>query len=64
MPQIVSSVLSRIGKALHAQHDDTAREPLPERWVDLIKYLDEKERAQRGAEQPETRPPPKRQRST
>ena len=34
----------RIGKTLQAKDDDITREPLPERWVDLIRYLDEKER--------------------
>jgi hypothetical protein len=38
--------LERLGKALHARHDKIANEPLPERWVDLIHYLDDKERQQ------------------
>jgi hypothetical protein len=28
---------------LHAQYDAVAKEPLPSRWVDLIKHLNEKE---------------------
>lgn len=40
------SILERLGKALHARHDKIANEPLPERWVDLIHYLDDKERQQ------------------
>jgi hypothetical protein len=39
-----------IGKALHAYFGDIAKEPLPERWVDLINYLNEKEQAQRRAQ--------------
>ena len=30
--------------------------PLPERWVDLIRYLDEKERRQASAAEAETEP--------
>ena len=37
-------VMRRIGKVLRAKNDDLTHEPLPERWVDLIHYLDEKER--------------------
>jgi Anti-sigma factor NepR len=33
-----------IGTALNTQYDEIADEPLPQRWVDLIHYLDEKER--------------------
>src|SRR5262245_32363776 len=32
-------ILERIGKVLHEQLSDVAREPLPERWTDLIHYL-------------------------
>jgi hypothetical protein len=38
------TILGRLGKALHVRMDDITHEPLPERWVDLIHYLDEKER--------------------
>jgi hypothetical protein len=33
-----------LGKAFRDQHDDDTRERLPERWIDLIRYLDAKER--------------------
>ena len=36
--------MSRIGTVLRVKDDDLTHEPLPERWVDLIHYLDEKER--------------------
>jgi len=36
--------MRRIGTVLRTTHDDVTHEPLPERWVDLIHYLDEKER--------------------
>jgi hypothetical protein len=44
MLQEQGSFLHRIGKALRAQSEDIAHEPLPKRWVDLIHYLDEQER--------------------
>jgi hypothetical protein len=36
--------MRRIGTVLRTTTDDVAHEPLPERWVDLIRYLAEKER--------------------
>jgi hypothetical protein len=47
--------MRRVGRALRT-NDDVAREPLPERWIDLIRYLDEKERMQSQAQQSETEP--------
>jgi hypothetical protein len=44
-----SSVFERLSTALHMQFDAIAKEPLPERWVDLINYLNEKEEAERRA---------------
>jgi hypothetical protein len=38
------TILRRLGKAFHLYADDIAHEPLPRRWVDLIRYLDEQER--------------------
>jgi len=38
------SPFDRIGKMLHAHFDEVVDEPLPKRWVDLIKYLNEQER--------------------
>ena len=43
------TLLCRLGKAFHIYADDTAHEPLPRRWVELIRYLDEHER--RSSEQ-------------
>ena len=37
------------GKRLHAQYADVAKEPLPERWRDLVKILGEKENYQSRA---------------
>jgi hypothetical protein len=37
-------VWHRIGKALKLQSEDVTREPLPRRWIDLIRHLDEQER--------------------
>ena len=43
----LGSTLELIAKRLRTASEDVAREPLPERWVDLIKYLDEQERRSR-----------------
>jgi hypothetical protein len=40
----VPEFVQRIGKTLQERGKDTTLEPLPERWVDLIHYLDQKER--------------------
>lgn len=47
-------LIRRVGTALRTRYDDLIHEPLPERWVDLIHYLDEKERreAQERQRQP------------
>jgi hypothetical protein len=37
--------LGLIGKALRINYSEAAREPLPERWVDLINHLNELEKA-------------------
>ena len=37
--------MRRIGTVMRVKDD--AREPLPERWVDLIRYLDEQERREK-----------------
>ncbi|MEX2127118.1 MAG: hypothetical protein WD871_02595 [Xanthobacteraceae bacterium] len=39
-----TTIFERINKTLHAQYADIVAEPLPERWIDLIRYLNEKER--------------------
>ena len=39
------TILERLGKALHVGMDDITHEPLPRRWVELILFLEEKERA-------------------
>jgi len=39
------TILERLGKALHVCMDDVTHEPLPRRWVELILFLEEKERA-------------------
>ena len=47
--QGAQGVMRRIGKALRATNEELTHEPLPERWVDLIHYLDEKERRESRA---------------
>jgi hypothetical protein len=39
-----TTILQRLGKALHVHDNDVTQEPLPRRWVDLIRHLDEQER--------------------
>ena len=38
------TILERLGKALHARMDDITHEAVPRRWVELILFLEEKER--------------------
>ena len=38
--------MRRIGTVLRVKDEDLSHEPLPERWIDLIRYLDQKERAE------------------
>ena len=52
MHQTRYPIFERIGKMLHDQLADIAREPLPERWTDLINYLNDQERRQREAGRP------------
>jgi hypothetical protein len=51
MAQAQEFILRRIGKALHVRMDDITEEALPRRWVELIHYLDEKERERRSFSQ-------------
>jgi len=44
MQQPQGTILQRLGKALHVHDNDITQEPLPRRWVDLIRHLDEQER--------------------
>jgi len=61
MPQSQSSFLDRVTKALHLHHDEIVSEPLPQRWIDLISYLNEKERRS-GQNQPIENEPTTRRR--
>jgi hypothetical protein len=45
-----------IAKRLRHQSNDITNEPLPGRWVDLIHYLNEKERKSEARDQPEAEP--------
>ena len=48
--------LQHISRRLREQYAQIAEEPLPERWVDLIRYLNERERTE--AERPAHETPP------
>jgi hypothetical protein len=52
-----SPVVKRLNAALHAVYDAVTNEPVPERWVDLIKRLSQEERARREASQEQTKSP-------
>ena len=44
MQETQRKINRRIGWMMRDHYDKVCREPLPERWVDLIKYLKERER--------------------
>jgi hypothetical protein len=48
-----NETLVEIGKKLRAGDEDITHEPLPGRWVELIKCLNEKERKRSDRRQPE-----------
>jgi hypothetical protein len=41
----LDSTLGLIAKRLRCEREDATREPLPERWIELIHHLNEQERA-------------------
>ena len=47
MAKLSPALIKRISMALRFQYDQITHEPLPDRWVELIKYLDEKEKRRR-----------------
>ena len=54
MRQGYGSIFERLNKGLHAHYDAVAKEALPERWIDLIRYLDEKEQREAESARAET----------
>ena len=50
MHWLPSTLLGRIGKVLRQECKDIPDEPLPERWIDLINYLNAQEEERRQAE--------------
>jgi hypothetical protein len=56
MPQAHNSILHYLAKPLHDRNDDITHEPLPQRWLDLIRQLNEKEQTAAKAHQPEAEP--------
>jgi hypothetical protein len=44
MPKPQDTIPRWLRHALHAQLDEVSHEPLPKRFVELIRYLDEQER--------------------
>ena len=58
MQHAPSAFLGLISKTLRANYDEVAKEPLPQRWVDLIYYLNVRDRVETTQERPAK--PPKR----
>ena len=52
MRHVQFPIIERIGKVLHDQLDDVVREPLPQRWVDLIHFLNAKDRGEPDRRRP------------
>ena len=50
----IGVIAQRIGKALNDLFASVAKEPVPERWVDLINRLNEEDRKKAEAEQKPT----------
>jgi hypothetical protein len=50
MQHLRDSIQYRIGKAFQVRTENITDERLPERWVDLIQYLDEQEREREEAQ--------------
>ena len=46
--------LGAMGKMWRARHEHITHEALPKRWVELLQYLDEKERSQAHPEASES----------
>jgi hypothetical protein len=55
MRRVRHPVFECIGKTLNSQYDAIVQEPLPQRWVDLIRHLTEKERMPTEATQRDTK---------
>ena len=55
-----NDVNDRIGRSFRDRSQDLIVEPLPQRWLDLIRYLDEREREQLLREAGAAVPPPPR----
>ena len=53
MRQAYDRILKSISGSLRAQNDNIPQEPLPRRWVDLINFLEERERSLPRAPQSE-----------
>ena len=50
---VLDSALGLIAKRLRGESEEAAHEPLPARWVELIKHLNEQERARERAQNAE-----------
>jgi hypothetical protein len=50
---MLDPAFERITKELHRSYDELLHEPLPERWIDLIKRLNAEENDRREGTHPE-----------
>lgn len=55
-----NDVNDRIGRSFRDRSQDLIVEPLPKRWVDLLRFLDEREREKLLREAAKAVPPPSR----
>ena len=52
MQQEQTTIFRRLGMMMRQSYNEIAQEALPERWMDLIKYLNEKERTEQSGAPP------------
>jgi hypothetical protein len=57
MQEGIYEILQRLGTVLHAQNDHITYEPLPRRWLDLIRHLNKKDRLSSQAAAPSSDSP-------
>jgi hypothetical protein len=52
-PHTQQSITRWIGDLFRVRSEDATREHLPERWIELIQYLNDKEHNQQSSRRPE-----------
>jgi hypothetical protein len=59
MAKISPALIERITRALRFQYDQILHEPVPDRWLKILEYLDDKEKRRRPARHEEEHGPPR-----